>query len=187
MLRLASGNEAKLVELAMLLAPRIRLEGPPAGFVPPPEDADDYAENALIKARALWRASGEPALADDSGLEVDALGGRPGVRSARYAPDAHARIERLLGELRGIGRQRRSARFRTVLAAVLRDGREVVADGSCEGWIADARRGASGFGYDPIFVSRELGRTFGEASPQEKARASARGHAARKLVSLLGV
>jgi XTP/dITP diphosphohydrolase len=144
-----------------------------------------YEENARIKARALCATTGAPAIADDSGLEVNALGGRPGVHSARYGGTDHERIERLLRELRRVPRERRSARFRCVLALALPDGRDMSVEGVCEGEITQAPRGQGGFGYDPIFYSPELGRAFGEVGAAEKARVSHRGGAARRLGNLL--
>jgi XTP/dITP diphosphohydrolase len=134
------------------------------------EDADTFAGNAAKKAREVSAATGLPALADDSGLEVDALGGAPGVYSARYAGAGHddaANNAKLLAALAGVPSARRTARFRAVLA--LADvggalGSEVItADGACEGVILEAPRGTGGFGYDPLFFAPELGMTFAEA------------------------
>jgi XTP/dITP diphosphohydrolase len=129
----------------------------------------------------VCEATGLPALADDSGIEVDALGGAPGVLSARYADSEESRNARLLAELRDVPEARRTARYRAAAALALPDGRIVVAEGSCEGRIALAPRGRGGFGYDPIFFSVELGRTVGEASAVEKARISHRARAMRAL------
>ena len=180
----ASTNPGKVAELGALLARRLRLELP-RDFSPPEETGETFAANALLKARALARDSGEPALADDSGLEVDALDGRPGLRSARYAASDSARIERLLGELRHVRPDERTARFRCAIALVLPDGRELVAEGTCEGMIAHEPRGAGGFGYDPVFVIPARGRTFAEMAPGEKAELSHRARAARALATRL--
>ncbi|MFM8411121.1 MAG: RdgB/HAM1 family non-canonical purine NTP pyrophosphatase, partial [Alphaproteobacteria bacterium] len=147
------------------------------------EDGDTYEANALAKARAVARHVRGPALADDSGLEVDALDGRPGVWSARYGGeglDDAGRCRRLLEEIGDRGD--RAARFVCVLALVDGD-REVVARGVLDGEIARAPRGASGFGYDPVFVPAGLGgRTFAEATAEEKNRIS---HRARAMAALL--
>jgi XTP/dITP diphosphohydrolase len=150
--------------------------------------------NARLKASSLVKATGFAAIADDTGLEVEALGGAPGVRSARYAgepPDEEANVDRVLAELAGRrSPEERRARFVTVAVAIWPDGREVSAEGSVEGWIAPERRGTGGFGYDPVFVPTEAdGRTFGELagdSPASKHALSHRGRAFRALVAGLG-
>lgn len=151
--------------------------------------------NARLKVFSLVKATGLAAMADDTGLEVDALGGAPGVRSARYAgepPNDEANVDRVLAELAGRrSPEERRARFVTVAVAMWPDGREVSAEGSVEGWIAPERRGSGGFGYDPVFVPTESdGRTFGELaeqSPDAKHSLSHRGRAFRALVVGLGV
>jgi XTP/dITP diphosphohydrolase len=178
----ATTNPSKLRELAELLGSRLRLAPAPEQYRAPCESGASYRENARIKARALFATIGTAALADDSGLEVDALDGGPGVHSARYGTGAADRNRRLLDELRGrVGSERR-ARFRTALVLILADGRELSADGHCEGRIAEAPRGAEGFGYDPLFVLPALGRTLGELTGEEKNRYSARAEAARALL-----
>jgi len=178
----ASANPDKVAELASMLGSRLRVVAAPDDYRPPPETGADYAANARIKARELFHRLHRAALADDSGLEVDALGGRPGVQSARYGASAADRNRRLLHELQGrVGSDRR-ARFRSALVLILDDGRELVAEGRCEGEIALAPRGEGGFGYDPLFLVPELGRTFGELEAGEKNRLSARGDAARALL-----
>jgi XTP/dITP diphosphohydrolase len=178
---LATANAGKARELVPLLdglgyacvsladLPGVRL---------PPEGETSYADNALGKARAAGAATAAVALGDDSGLEVDALGGRPGLASARYGglglSDAE-RVTRLLAEL-GPARVR-SARFRCVLALVAPWGEETVVEGVVEGLLTPAPRGAQGFGYDPIFLIPALGRTFGELSTPEKAELSHRARA----------
>jgi XTP/dITP diphosphohydrolase len=154
------------------------------------ETAATYLANARAKAHALATHTGLPALADDSGLEVDALGGAPGVRSARFAADAiwrttptddRANIAYLLGRMRKAPEGRRAARFRCVIVVAHRDGRELVADGRCEGVITTDPRGSGGFGYDPVFFYPPLERTFAEISPAEKGRISHRACAVEQL------
>lgn len=145
----------------------------------PPEDGATYAEIAMAKARTVAAALGLPALGDDSGLEVDALHGAPGLRSARWAPTDAERIAKLLDALAGAANRR--ARFRCAMALAWPDGRVEIADGVCAGRIADAPIGHGGFGYDPIFVSDELGASFGVAPAADKARVSHRARAADAL------
>jgi XTP/dITP diphosphohydrolase len=171
----ATRNRGKLVELRELL-PGIEVRSLDDVHVPEViEDADTFVGNASKKAREVSAATGLPALADDSGLEVDALGGAPGVYSARYAGEPHDDAKnnaKLLAALAGVPADRRTARFRSVLA--LADvtgalaGQVITADGSCEGMILDAPRGTGGFGYDPLFYSPELGMTFAEAGVGSK-------------------
>ena len=148
------------------------------------ETGDTLEENALLKARAVVAATGVAALADDTGLEVDSLGGRPGVRSARYAGENATygdNVARLLAEMEG--RTERSARFRTVAALVWPSGRFLVAEGVVEGRITTEARGEGGFGYDSVF---EVGdRTLAEITPAEKNRISHRSRALRALAALL--
>lgn len=185
---LATANPHKAAELAEILGDAIDLVPRPAEVPDVVEDADTLAGNARLKAAAIVAATGEPAIADDTGLEVDALGGRPGVHSARYAgpaQDAGANIAKLLGELDAVGAaspQERPARFRTVMVARWPDGREVVAEGVVQGAIAPAPRGERGFGYDPVFIpAGGGGRTFAEMGPDEKHAISHRGRAAHQL------
>jgi len=186
---LATANPGKVRELRRLV-----VEWGPVGVrsladwprvVLPPEDGVTYEENAVLKARAVSEATGLAALADDSGLEVAGLGWGPGVRSARYAPTDAARIEKLLGALRGKPEAMRAARFVCVVALVWPDGRTETARGECPGRIADAPRGEGGFGYDPVFVADELGVSFAEASAAEKEAVSHRGRAVRALAEVL--
>jgi XTP/dITP diphosphohydrolase len=154
----------------------------------PEETGDTYRANALLKARAGARQSGSIAIGDDSGLEVDALGGAPGVRSARYGGpglDDAGRCRHLLGALRDVPASRRTARFRCVIAVVDPSGQEHVVEGVAEGLILEAPRGTGGFGYDPLFFFPPLGRTFAELSEEEKARVSHRGRAASAARRLL--
>jgi XTP/dITP diphosphohydrolase len=154
----------------------------------PEETGATYAENALLKARAAMRATGATALADDSGIEVDALDGAPGLHSARWGgPDLDdaGRNALLLARLRGVPPERRTARYRCVIALVEPDGRERVVEGTVQGRITEAARGAGGFGYDPLFFYPPFGCTFGEVSAERKHRVSHRGVAARAARSLL--
>lgn len=146
------------------------------------ESGTTYLENARLKACALMQRSGLPALADDSGLEVDALEGAPGVRSARYTLGSdEVRYRALLKALENVPPERRTARFRCVAVLVMPDGREWVAEGVAEGVIGFAPEGESGFGYDPVFVVPELGKTFAQLTQQEKNRISHRGRAAQAM------
>jgi XTP/dITP diphosphohydrolase len=182
---LATGNRGKAAELAELVREWGDVEVTSLADVPevvlPPEVGDSYAENAVAKARAVAAATGLPALGDDSGLEVDALAGAPGPTSARYAASDDARIEKLLAALAAVPASARRARFRCVVALAWPDGRMESAEGGCIGRIANAPSGRGGFGYDPVFVPHELGRTFASATPAEKARLSHRARAVRAL------
>ncbi len=188
---LASGNRGKLREIQALLAShRVRVLPQSAFAVAEIEEtAPTFVENALLKARNAARFTGLPALADDSGLEVEALGGAPGVYSARYAgPGASdaANNAKLLEALADFGEEERRARFRCVLVFVRHalDPSPIIAEGSWEGVIAKEPRGEGGFGYDPVFYLPELGRTAAELAPQEKNALSHRGQALRKLLAL---
>jgi XTP/dITP diphosphohydrolase len=156
------------------------------GVVLPPEGETSYRENALAKARAVPAAAATVMLGDDSGLEVDALGGRPGIASARYGgpglTDAE-RVTRLLAEVRPA--PARGARFRCVLALVAPWGEEAVVEGVVEGVLTDRPRGTGGFGYDPIFLVPALGRTFGELPDADKDRLSHRARAAEAARPIL--
>jgi XTP/dITP diphosphohydrolase len=189
----ASANPDKVREIEeILLDCGVVLEPRPAGIADVEENADTLEGNARLKASAIAAATGCAALADDTGLEVDALGGEPGVRSARYAgepSDAEANIEKLLNELRAVGAttvQQRRARFRTVVLVQWPDGSETAAMGAVEGHIAIERIGDGGFGYDPIFIPDEgNGRTFAQMSADEKHSMSHRGRALRTLAKEL--
>jgi XTP/dITP diphosphohydrolase len=187
----ATRNEHKLRELDEILD-AIEVAALPEGIELPPETGSTFAENALIKARAARAATGEPAIGDDSGIAAEALGGRPGVRSARYAgPDATdaQNLSLLISELSGSSNRR--VAYVCAIAHVDEDGRERVFEASCEGTLIDQPRGAGGFGYDPAFVPLETGpddiRTMAELSPAEKHAISHRGRAARKLARALGL
>jgi XTP/dITP diphosphohydrolase len=183
---LASANPDKAREIAALLG----------GFdvLPRPADVPDVEEtgttlleNARLKARALMEATGEAAVADDTGLEVATLDGAPGVYSACYAGEGATyadNVGKLLDALRGVADRR--ARFRTVALALFPDGREVVAEGVVDGTIAEEARGGGGFGYDPVFVpDGGDGRTYAEMTPEEKNAVSHRGRAFRALAAQL--
>jgi len=188
----ASMNPDKLRELRALMGGAgldlVSLRDVP-GAVAPEETGATLTENARLKAQAAVALTGLPALADDTGLEVDALGGRPGVHSARFAgpraTDAD-NIGRLLEELRGVPHERRTARFRTVCLVRDPEGGEVAGVGVLEGRIASAPRGLAGFGYDPVFEVADFGRTLAELDPDEKNRHSHRALAARNLLIALG-
>ncbi len=186
---LATANPDKAAEIAAILGPSVELVPRPDHVPDVVEDADTLLGNARLKAVALAMATGEPAVADDTGLEVDALGGAPGVRSARFAGEDATyadNVARLLAELDGVGAAGRTARFRTVALVRWPDGREVHAEGVVEGSIVAAPTGSGGFGYDPVFAPEGGdGRTFAELSPAEKHALSHRGHAFRSLRSRL--
>jgi XTP/dITP diphosphohydrolase len=183
---LATANPDKARELADALS------GLDLELIPRPSSVPDVEEtgvtllaNARLKAEALRDATGEDALADDTGLEVDSLGGAPGVWSARYAGEDATyadNVEKLVSEMAKAMRNARTARFRTVLVLAGADGSELTVDGVAEGVIADAPRGTEGFGYDPVFVpAGGGGRTFAEMTLAEKQRLSHRGRALRAL------
>ena len=149
-----------------------------------------FEENARAKARAVVIATGMPAVADDSGIEVDALGGAPGVRSARYAGEAATDRDnnmKLVGELEYVPEASRTARYRCVAIFITPDGQEVIADGSCDGHIELEGRGTQGFGYDPHFIPQGETRTMGEIPLNEKLGFSHRGRAFRALAHKLGL
>lgn len=189
----ASANPKKAAELAELLSDL------PVQVVPRPpevpevvEDGDTFLDNARLKAVALAAATGDAALADDSGLEVDALGGAPGVFSARFAGESASDADNValaLAELERVGATEpgaRTARFRCVLVLCTPDRTELVAEGSVEGHLIRAPRGDGGFGYDPIFVPADGdGRTFAEMTGAEKQAISHRGRALRALIDQL--
>lgn len=186
---LASRNRHKAEQVALLLP---GMELVPLDDVDPDlelaEPYDTFEENALAKARAVVEATGLPAVADDSGLEVDALGGAPGVRSARYAgEDAtdEANNAKLVEALAGTAEDERTCRYRCVAVFVSPDGRELVASGSCEGRVVLEGRGDLGFGYDPYVVPEGETRTMGEIPLDEKLRFSHRGRAFRALAAML--
>ncbi len=190
---LATGNAGKLRELRQILAPwRVEVR-PLAEFtsLAAEETGQSFVENAILKARFAAQVSGLPAIADDSGLEVDALGGAPGIRSARYAGEGagdEANNARLLREMHGVRDAGRGARYRCAMVYVAGPGdpTPVVCEASWEGRIATAPRGTGGFGYDPLFFVAGTERTAAEFESDEKNRVSHRGQALRRLVAALG-
>src|SRR5262245_1627433 len=197
-LLIATSNKGKVAEIASLLKELEGLNCRVIGLqdlpqVPPPveETGTTFAENALIKADYYHAASGLLTLADDSGLEVGALDGRPGVYSARYGGEnwsSARQIELLLEEMKDTPEEKRTAGFVCVVAlAGSAAGQTIrqIFEGRCEGKIAVAPQGAGGFGYDPIFIDTELGRTFAELSPEEKSSRSHRGKALRATIKYI--
>lgn len=181
-LLLATGNRHKLAEVAAILGDDWQVEGHDADV---PETGTTFEENALIKARAVAASTGQLTVADDSGIEVDALGGAPGIHSARWTEESDW-VPRVLRELEGVSEAKRTCRYVCAAAAVWPDGREVVVRGTVEGTVPQAPRGTGGFGYDPIMVPDEGdGRTFAEMSDAEKHALSHRGRAFRTLASHL--
>lgn len=185
---LATRNDHKLRELSELMRP-FELEPLPEGVELPPETGTTFADNALGKARAAAIATGSPAVADDSGIEAAALGGAPGVWSARYAGEGASdedNLARLLREVPSDGDRR--VAYVCALAYVEPGGREELVHGRCEGVLAEEPRGDGGFGYDPAFVPDDYAgdeRTMAELTPKEKDAISHRGRAARALVARL--
>ena len=190
-LLLATSNQGKIAEFRALLRPcgwQILAPADLGITLAVNETGDTYRENATLKARAFVVASGLNALADDSGLEVDALGGRPGIHSARFGGEdltSAERVNLLLRALEETPDGRRTARFRCVLLLAAPNGRTWQAEGVCEGLITREPRGNSGFGYDPVFLLPALGRTMSELSATEKNEHSHRGKAAQALCDIL--
>ncbi len=188
---LASGNKGKLAEFQRLLdGLDVQIHSmkdyPEIGEIV--EDGSTFAENALIKARAVCKATGKPAMADDSGLAVDALNGAPGIYSARFAGEQRSDADnnaKVLQLMETVADADRTARFFCVIAIVLPDGREYTVEGTCEGTILHALRGEGGFGYDPLFYVESMNKTFAELTMEEKNRISHRGHANRKAVEII--
>jgi XTP/dITP diphosphohydrolase len=187
----ATNNAHKVAEVRQILAGTgitVRTLAEHGLIVDPPETGDTFEANALQKARFVHEHTGLPCIADDSGIEVDALGGAPGVRSKRFSAEATAEANNalLLERLRDVADDARTARFRCALA-VVGVGPERVVDGRCEGHIAHELRGEGGFGYDPLFLPDEApGRAMAELSADEKNTISHRGRAFRQLPGLLG-
>lgn len=185
---LASGNPGKLEELRALLGPSVTVRSAlQLGVALPEETGTTFEENAILKARAVAEVTGLMAIADDSGLEVDALQGAPGVYSARYAgadADDDRNTAKLLMELHDVADSDRTARFRSVIAMAFSPGEIITTSGSCEGRIIREKRGDGGFGYDPVFLLPE-GRTMAELGPEEKNAVSHRGHAMREAIEIL--
>jgi XTP/dITP diphosphohydrolase len=187
----ATRNRGKIAELTQLVQPfgyEVLSLDDFSAMPEVVEDAPTFAGNAEKKARTALAATGCASLADDSGLEVDALGGAPGVWSARYAGPQHddeANKAKLLAAMAEVPDGKRTARFRCALAFIDENGALLETDGACEGRIARAPRGTGGFGYDPLFLVGDGARTMAELSPEEKNRVSHRGEAMRKLASAL--
>ena len=185
----ASANPDKVAEIAALLDGLVELLPRPAAVPDVVEDADSLIGNARLKAAAISAATGLAAISDDTGLEIDALDGAPGVYAARFAgehcsyADNREKVLRLLVD---VPPEARTARFKTAAMVVWPDGRELAVEGVCEGSIATEERGARGFGYDPVFIAAEGGgRTFAEMSDAEKNAISHRGRAFHALVAAL--
>ena len=184
---LASKNRHKLVEMQTILGQlglEVVLESEVGVDVDVDETGTTFEENARLKAKAVMEASGMAAIADDSGLEVDALNGAPGVYSARYG-NKNSDAERtafLLENMADVPEAQRTARFVSAIACALPDGRVVTARGTCEGTILFETRGDNGFGYDPVFYVPELGLTFAEADGERKNAISHRGNALKKFL-----
>lgn len=185
----ATKNKGKIREIEEILSP-LGIEIVPQtemGIVLDVEETGDtFEKNALIKARAVRMVSDYPVLADDSGLCVDCLNGAPGVRSARYAGDNATdedKIKKLLSEIGD--NENRNARFVTSIAFITADGREITADGEVKGYITKEPSGNNGFGYDPVFFSNELGKTFADSSDEEKNSVSHRSRALHRLYEKL--
>jgi XTP/dITP diphosphohydrolase len=180
----ASANPDKVAEIAAILGDLVELAPRPADVPDVVEDADTLEGNARLKAAAIVAATGQAAVADDTGLEVAALAGRPGVHTGRYAGDDATYADnraKLLSELDGVADRR--ARFRTVAMIVWPDGAELTVEGVCDGTITDAERGDRGFGYDAVFVPADGdGRTFAEMTEDDKHALSHRGRAFRALL-----
>lgn len=183
----ATNNKHKIREIASLLDDSYTVIGLGDVYISEdiPEDGETLADNALFKARYVYDRTGMNVFADDTGLEVDELGGAPGVHSARFAgenKDSEANITKLLGLLEG--KRNRKARFRTVIALIFNN-QEYLFEGTVEGEIIEVRKGKEGFGYDPVFLSEGHEKTFAEIPLSEKNRISHRAQAMRKLINFL--
>ena len=187
----ASANPDKVAEIASLLNGLVQLLPRPAGLADVVEDAPTLQGNARLKAAAVCRAAGRPAISDDTGLFVDALDGAPGVHTARFAGEGCSYADnraKMLECLRGVPETERTARFITVAMVVWPDGRELAVEGVCEGTIALKEMGERGFGYDSIFVPADGdGRTFSQMTEADKNSMSHRGRAFRLLLGALAL
>ena len=185
----ATNNQGKVKEIKNILSPHNVMSQMEIGVdIDVEETGDTFVENAFLKARAIKPYTQCAIIADDSGLCVDALGGAPGVYSARYAGEEHnypKNNEKLLENLAGVPDEKRTARFKTVIAVCFPDGTELTCEGCVEGKIATELRGERGFGYDPLFYSFELGKVFAEGSLEEKNSVGHRGRALRKMLEIL--
>ena len=188
---LASKNKHKLAEISRITEKfdmELILQSELGIDLDVEENGTTFEENSLIKAEAVMKATGLPALADDSGIAVDALNGAPGIYSARFAGEQRSDADnnaKVLQLLEGVEDSNRTARFFCVIAIVLPDGREYTVEGTCEGTILHALRGEGGFGYDSLFYVESLDKTFAELTMEEKNRISHRGHANRKAVEII--
>ena len=185
---LASANPDKVKEISSVLDGLVTLIPRPNHVPDVVEDGDTLEDNARLKAQAILKATGIAALSDDTGLSVDALGGEPGVHSARYSGENatyEENVEKLLQNLAGVPPRLRTARFKTVAMVCYPDGSEIIATGVVEGMISESRKGDEGFGYDPVFVPYEGdGSSFAEMG-EEKHSFSHRGRALRNLVEMI--
>ncbi|RHW40669.1 XTP/dITP diphosphatase [Neobacillus notoginsengisoli] len=188
---IATKNPGKAKEFEAIFAKRgvkvlTLLDFPDAPDVE--ENGTTFAENAILKAETISRQIGKAVIGDDSGLAVDALEGRPGIYSARYAgepKDDEANIDKVLAELHGVPEEKRTAKFHCALALAVPGKETVTVHGTCQGMIIDERRGLNGFGYDPVFYVTELGRTMAELEKDEKNAISHRANALKNLEALL--
>jgi len=190
---LATGNPGKLRQFSELLVRSglTLFRQSDFGIEPPPETGSTFVENSLIKARNAARLSGLPAIADDSGIEVDALGGRPGLYSARYAGEGATddqNLRKMLLELENVPAAERTARYRSIIVFLRSadDASPLIGEGVWEGVIATSPRGTGGFGYDPIFIPRGAAHTAAEMSVDERNEQSHRGQASRSFLAQLG-
>ncbi|CAI8373434.1 MAG: dITP/XTP pyrophosphatase [Acidimicrobiales bacterium AG-410-I20] len=185
---IASANPDKVEEISSVLSDLATLIPRPKEIPEVIEDGETLEDNARLKAQAILKATGLPSLSDDTGLSVDALGGEPGVRSARYSGEEATyqdNVDKLLHNLKGIPPRLRTARFQTVAMICYPDGNEIIATGVVEGTISELRKGDGGFGYDPVFIPYEgNGLTFAEMG-EEKHQISHRGRALRNLMEML--
>ena len=189
---LSTGNANKVKEFNNIFVPMgievVALSDTGLLIGMPDENGDSFEENAEIKALEVYNVSGQASIADDSGLEVDALDGAPGIYSSRYAGEGASdkdRIDKLLFEMRYVPESQRTARFVCAICCILPGGEKIFSRGECEGRISFEIKGNNGFGYDPIFIANNNNRTFGEMSKSEKDKISHRGLAIRNLYSLL--
>ena len=182
----ASANPHKVAEIFGLMNGVFDLVARPSDVADVEESSDTFVGNARLKAVAICVATGLPALADDTGLEVDALGGAPGVRTARFAGESASDADNRAKLLHVLSGKPRGARFRTVALLRFVDGREIIAEGVCEGTIAECEIGSRGFGYDSLFIALDGdGRTFAQMTVEEKQALSHRGRAFRELAKHL--
>lgn len=186
---IATNNIGKVKEIKTILSGHNVMSQSEAGLhVEPVEDGDSFAANALIKARALRELTDMAVIADDSGIEVDALGGAPGIYSARFAGEngtPEQCNEKMLKSLEGVPFEKRTARYVCAMAFIEPNGCENVFEGTCEGYIIDECRGTNGFGYDPMFYKPEFDKTFGELDSALKDKVSHRYNALKKLSDYL--